>query len=139
MKKVYSFKKFFSRGIVAIFALALLTTVWSCRDKEEDEHENVTVQFKVQGNGYDKIKAVVTQIGTNQNTVFNINGTSWESPKQVVNTSVGQLHLTATAEGTSTSTLDVIIIVNDKERAKQTSTGANMNATTSVQLYQQYK
>ncbi len=140
MKKINSFKKFFSRGVLAVFALAVFSTIWSCRDKEEDDHENVTVQFKVNGNGFDTIKAVVTQIGTNQNHVFNITGSSWESQKQVVNTSVGQLHLTATAEGTGgSSTLDVIILVNDQERAKQTSTGTNLNATTSVQLYQQYK
>lgn len=140
MRKVYSFGKIFQRSIIAVFAAVLLISLASCRDKEEDEHENVTVQFRVEGTGYDTIKAVVTQIGTNQNHEFKIPGTSWESLKQVVNTSVGSLHLTATAEGTAASSkMDVIILVNGQERAKQSSTGTNLNATTSVQLYQQYK
>lgn len=140
MKNVYSCGKIIRTSILALFALVLFASFSACRDKEEDENENVTLQFKVAGAGYDSIKAVVTQIGVNQNTVFSVPGTNWESLKQVVNTSVGSVNITATADGdTATSNLEVSIWINGKEVSKKSSTGLNLNATTSAQLYQQYK
>lgn len=140
MKNVYSCGKIIRTSILGLFALVLFASFSACRDKEEDENENVTLQFKVAGAGYDSIKAVVTQIGVNQNTVFSVPGTNWESLKQVVNTSVGSVNITATADGdTATSNLEVSIWINGKEVSKKSSTGLNLNATTSAQLYQQYK
>lgn len=140
MKKTSTNNSILRIALNLFVAFAVVFTLYSCKDKEEDEFENVTVQFKVSGNDYDTIKAVVTQVGTQQNTAFNITGSSWTSEKMLVNTSVGALHLSATADGELPSAkMDVSILVNGQEKSKGSSTGSSLNATTSLQLYQQYK
>lgn len=127
------------RASKVLFVLSLFFVSWlltHCRDSEQEvEHRDVNVVFEVKASSGSKINAIVTQVGTAQNSLYNLTNTSWKSQGQTVNTQQGALHLSATATGdTADATLSVSIFVNGEKVATQSATGTDLVAKTSVEF-----
>lgn len=127
------------KALKALFSLSILLSslfLIGCRkDEKEVEHKDVNVVFEVKASSGSKINAIVTQIGTAQNTLYNPTTTNWKSAGQVVNTQQGALHLSATATGADAdATLSVAIFINGEKVATQTTTGIDLVAKTSVEF-----
>lgn len=128
MKKSYFVNKVLKFSLALFFAVSLLGLVASCKDDENDEQfEDVTLQFVVDTEDDVVVNNVITQIGTNQSSNFNVNDDSWESAPQVINTSVGAVHLAANGAGSgSDSKMILRILINGEVAAEQEVTGSGM-------------
>ncbi|ODS89752.1 MAG: hypothetical protein ABS44_03730 [Chryseobacterium sp. SCN 40-13] len=104
--------------------------VWSsCKDRDEDPNESVSVLFNVTGSPGVQLKAVVTQIGTVQGTVYNFTppGNTWSSQPQIIDTSVGAVHLSMTGQGASADSRAVLSIwINGEKKTSDTVKGINL-------------
>lgn len=135
MTKKFSFPSIWLALPMMVFSLFLI----SCKDREDEPSQNVELQFKVMGTDINQINAVVTQIGTIQDSKFNLPGQEFTSPKSVVNRNVGSVQLSATATGTKdAATLTVLILLNGQVASKNVVNGKNLSVSTTLQLYQQY-
>lgn len=133
MKRTFLPGKKMNFTLPLIASIAILSVFSSCKEREEDPNESLSVAFTVQATPGVEIKSVVTQVGTVQSTKFNVPGTTWSSEPQIVNTSQGAVHLASTAEGTGAdSRLIVRIFVNGEQKAVDTANGINLMAKTVV-------
>ncbi|QFG52781.1 hypothetical protein [Chryseobacterium sp.] len=133
MKRTLLSRKKISFTLPLIASVTILSLFSSCKEREEDPNETLSVAFTVQATPLVDINAVVTQVGTVQSTKFNVPGTTWSSEPQIVNSSVGAVHLAATGEGVDAdSRLIVRIFVNGEQKAVDTAKGINLMAKTVV-------
>ena len=132
MKKTYfSSKKFRMVTFLVLGAAFFGNALSSCKNEDEDFNTDVTLQFKVEASPDVEIKAVVTQVGLQQNQLNNVSGTSWQSAPQVVNTKVGAVHLASTADGVDAqSQLIVKILLNGTVVQADTAKGVALMAKT---------
>ena len=136
MKNKYFSSKEFKFSTLFVFAIAVLGFLSSCK-KEDDENEQVAVNFVVTGDDIFKMKAVVTQVGTQQTSqyTFEPDAQGYKIETQLVNTNVGAVHLSATADGMNAdSELVVSIFVNGEMKATDTAKGIDLVAKTMADI-----
>ena len=122
-------------SVIIALTISFLGVFSACKSREEDPNSSATVQFKVTATNNVDIKAIVTQVGTEQTSNYNVNGTSWSSDAQIINTSLGAVHLSSTALGEdSDSKLITSIYVNGTLKASDTAQGVDLMAKTMVDL-----
>ena len=125
MKNLYLFANKFKFNILAVALCSTLVAVSSCKDDEDSPFEDVTIQFKVETTQDVILKAVVTQVGVDQTQNFDVTGTSFNSVPQIVNSSVGALHVASTGTALMPdSELIVKILVNGQMKAVDTVRGS---------------
>ncbi len=138
MKKASTFRNIFRFSLILVIIFSFLNIFSSCKQREEDPHENVNVQFRVSALPTTKLKAIVTQVGTVQSTKFYDptlpqTVTNWSSETMIVNTKEGAVHLSATAQGENTdSQVTVSIWINGEKKAENIAKGINIVAKTVV-------
>ncbi len=128
MKRINTSAKKVRIGLLLMLTAAV--GVWSsCKDRDEDPNESVSVLFNVTGSPGVQLKAVVTQIGTVQGTVYNFTppGNTWSSQPQIIDTSVGAVHLSMTGQGASAASRAVLSIwINGEKKTSDTVKGINL-------------
>lgn len=124
MKNVYSLSNKLKLNLVAIALCSTFAVLSSCKDEEVSPFEDATIQFKVESTTGVVLKSVITQVGVNQNQNFDVTGENFSSVPQIVNSSVGALHIASTANGFDIdSELIVKILVNGQVKAADTVQG----------------
>lgn len=81
-----------------LFAVVFSFLMTSCRKDDEETYEDLAVQFKVIATENVHVKSTVVQIGADQTIDYTIEGQSWTSESQVINTSSKYVRLGATAD-----------------------------------------
>jgi hypothetical protein len=125
MKKLYFLPNLLKFSFIALLLTSTLFVFSSCKDEAVDPFEDVTIQFKVIATPSVVMKAIVTQVGVDQNQNLNVMSNTYTSVPQIVNTSIGALHLASTATGTAAdSKLTIQILVNGQVRAEKIVEGS---------------
>ncbi|WP_292010705.1 hypothetical protein [Chryseobacterium sp.] len=133
MKQFYKSKSLFRLSFLFVALFSLITVVNSCKDDDEEEFQDHVVQFEVKGSQNVVFKTVVTQVGTDQNTIYDPTGTLWTSGEFFVSSSQSQLNLAANAELPNPDSQLIVSIWIDGEVAKSdtvTGTGTLSAAVT---------
>ncbi|WP_419868407.1 hypothetical protein [Chryseobacterium sp. CT-SW4] len=118
MKQFYNLKSLLRLSFLLVALFSLTTVVNSCKDDDEDEFQDHVVQFEVKGTQNVVFKTVVTQVGTDQSTIYDPVGTLWTSGEFFVSTSQSQLNLAANAELPEANSQLIVTIWIDGEVAK---------------------
>ncbi|WP_228435791.1 hypothetical protein [Chryseobacterium pennipullorum] len=102
MKQFYNSKSLLRLSFLFVLLFSVITVVNSCKKDDDDEFQDHMVQFEVKTTTGGEIIAVVTQVGTVQNTIYNTPLTPvtspWKSEEFFVNSSQAQVNLDANAD-----------------------------------------
>ncbi|MDH6252918.1 hypothetical protein M2347_002645 [Chryseobacterium sp. H1D6B] len=118
MKQFYKSKSLLRLTFLFAVLFSVISVVNSCKKDDDEKFTDHIVQFEVKGTTGTVLKTVVTQVGTNNQNIFNPTGTVWTSGEFFVNSSQSQLNLAANAVLTSADSELVVNIYIDGEIAK---------------------
>lgn len=129
MKQFYKAKSLFKLSFLLVALFSVISIMNSCKKDDDNEFTDHVVQFEVTGTTNVVVKAIVTQVGTNQNTTFGTDALPiplpWRSPEFFVNSSQSQINLDANAVLPNANSEFVINLWIDGEIVKtQKATGS---------------
>lgn len=134
MKRINTSAKKIRIGLLLMLTAAV--GLWSsCKDRDEDPNESVSLVFRVDGSPGVQLKAVVTQIGTVQGSVYEFKppGNNWSSEAHIIDTSVGAVNLSMTGQGIDTDSRAVLSIwINGEKKTSDTVKGINLMGKSTV-------
>jgi len=116
MKQFYNSKSLLRLSFLFVLLFSAITVFNSCKKDDDDEFQDHVVQFEAKTTTGGELIAVVTQVGTVQNTILSNPVTPlksvWNSGEFFVNSSQAQLNLDARAklpEDTSELTINLYV------------------------------
>jgi len=116
MKQFYNSKSLLRLSFLFVLLFSAITVFNSCKKDDDDEFQDHVVQFEAKTTTGGELIAVVTQVGTVQNTILSNPVTplksAWNSGEFFVNSSQAQLNLDARAklpEDTSELTINLYV------------------------------
>lgn len=128
MKQFYKSKSLLKLSLLFIVLFSVISVVNSCKkDDDVNEFTDHIVQFesKIVYGGTTPptapikiFKTIVTQVGTNQSTIFDTQGLTWTGGEAFINSSQSQLNLAANADLPNTDSKLTVTIWIDGEVAK---------------------
>lgn len=124
-------------GVFFAVIFSFLMTSCSSDDDNVIADRDLAVQFKVMATEQVNVKSAIVQIGPNQTIDYNVEGQSWASESQIINTSSKYIRLASTADiHDQDSELMVQILVDGKilaaDTVKVTPGSTNMVAKTAL-------
>lgn len=101
MKQFYNSKSLLRLSFLFVLLFSAITVLNSCKKDDDEEFKDHVVQFEAKTTTGGELIAVVTQVGTVQNTILSNPVTplksAWNSGEFFVNSSQAQLNLDARA------------------------------------------
>ncbi|MFC3158761.1 hypothetical protein SAMN05443633_11558 [Chryseobacterium arachidis] len=138
MKQFYKSKNLFRLSFLFAVLFSVVSVFNSCKDDDDEEFQDHIVQFEAKinngtGSGTAEFKAVVTQVGTGQQTIFNPTGLTWTSGENFISSSQSQLNLSANAVlPNADSKLTVNIYVDGEVVKTKTVNGNGANVVSAA-------
>lgn len=101
MKQFYKGKSLFKLSFLLVALFSVISVMNSCKNDDDEGFTDHIVKFEVEGTTGVVVKAIVTQVGTSQNTIFGTDAAPialpWRSQEFFVNSSQSQINLDANA------------------------------------------
>lgn len=120
-----------------LFAVIFSFLMTSCRKDDEETYEDLAVQFKVIATENVNVKSAIVQIGADQTIDYTVEGQSWTSESQIINTSSKYVRLGATADAFDQDSELIVQIwvdgaIKEADTVSVTAGSANLVAESSL-------
>lgn len=120
-----------------LFAVVFSFLMTSCRKDDEETYEDLAVQFKVIATDSVNVKSAIVQIGADQTIDYTVEGQSWTSESQIINTSSKYVRLGATADAFDQDSELIVQIwvdgaIKEADTVSVTAGSANLVAESSL-------
>lgn len=120
-----------------LFAVVFSFLMTSCRKDDEETYEDLAVQFKVIATENVNVKSAIVQIGADQTIDYTVEGQSWTSESQIINTSSKYVRLGATADAFDQDSELIVQIwvdgaIKEADTVSVTTGSANLVAESSL-------